>query len=69
MSEKTKSVLNRFYKGMVSGAVTVLALVTYATPKSWEEIGMLINFLVVAAIGGAINGAILAAQKWASWTE
>ena len=69
MSQKTKSVLTRFIKGAVSGAFTAMALVTVASPSSWTELVVVANILGLAGIAGAINGAILAGQKWASWQD
>jgi hypothetical protein len=69
MSQKTKSVIGRFIKGAVSGAFTAMALVTWATPTSWTELPTVLSILGLVGIAGAINGAILAGQKYASWVE
>ena len=69
MSQKTKSVLMRFIKGAISGAFTAMALVTVASPSSWTELAVIANILGLAGIAGAINGLILAGQKYASWVD
>jgi len=67
--EKTKSVLKRFVKGAIGGAVSAMVAVSYTTPSAWTDFAMVANTLGIAAVAGAIGGALLAAQKWASWTE
>lgn len=66
---KYKSVLKRFLKGLVSGAVTAMGMVTVVQPTTWKELGDIISLLTTAAIFGAINGLILALNKWATWKE
>lgn len=66
---KYKSVFNRFVKGLFSGAVTSMGLVTVAQPSTWKELSDVLSLLAVAGIAGAINGGLLALQKWYSWKE
>lgn len=69
MSEKTISVLNRFIKGFLSGAVTSMGLVTLAMPTVWSDVWQILNNLGLAAIFGGLNGLLLALQKYVSWKE
>ena len=64
-----KSVLTRFGKGTVAGAIAAMALVSYNTPTVWSDFNSIFNALGVAAVSGAITGLLLAIQKWASWQE
>lgn len=67
MSQKITSILNRFIKGIISGAVASMAMVTISQPSVWSDFGYILNSLGMAATFGAITGLILALQKWASW--
>ena len=69
MSIKIKSVLNRFAKGIISGAVASMAMVTINQPSVWSDFGSILNSLGLAATSGAITGLLLALQKWASWED
>lgn len=67
--EKFKSVGIRFLKGMISGAVTAMSLITLAVPTAWSDFKPIIGMLTIAAAFGALNGFLLAAQKYLSWQE
>lgn len=69
MSDKTKAVLKRFAKGLISGAVTTMAVVPVISPADFKQIKIWLITLVLAGIVGGVNGLILAVQKWASWKE
>ena len=64
-----KSILTRFGKGIVTGAVASMVLVTYSTPTIWADFNSIFSALGVAAVSGSITGLLLALQKWASWKE
>ena len=64
-----KSLITRFGKGIIAGAVASMALVTYNTPTIWSDFSSIFNALGIAAVSGAITGLLLALQKWASWKE
>ena len=64
-----KSILTRFGKGAVAGAVASMALVSLGTPSLWSDFSSIFNALGVAALSGAMTGLLLALQKWASWQE
>ena len=69
MSTKVKSILMRLLKGFISGALTSMIVIPVVDPNDWTQLITFVNVLVIAGIFGGINGAILAAQKWYSWTE
>ena len=59
----------RLLKGFISGAVTSMIMISVVAPTNWTQLITVMNILAVAGIFGGINGVILAAQKWYSWTE
>lgn len=69
MKQKTKSILNRFLKGLISGAITSMGLVTVVQPTLWSDFISIFNVLGMAGLFGAINGGLLALQKLISWKE
>jgi hypothetical protein len=69
MNEKIKSILMRLLKGAVSGAVSTILLLTFTVPTNWLELKNFIALVTIAGIFGAINGVLLALQKWYSWKE
>lgn len=66
---KYNSILKRFFKGMISGAVTSMGMLTLAVPTMWSDFKPLLSALAIAGLFGAINGLLLALNKWASWKE
>lgn len=69
MSDKTKSILKRFLKGFISGAVVSMAGVSLVQPTVWSEFISLTNSLLLAGVYGGGVGLLMAVQKWASWKE
>lgn len=69
MKEKTYSILKRFVKGAIAGAVSAMAMVTMTQPVVWSDFVTLLNSLGMSATFGAITGLLLALQKWSSWKE
>lgn len=69
VSEKARSVINRFFKAFISGSFASLGLVTIAMPKNWTEVPALLSMLAISALYGGVTGVIMAGQKWYSWTE
>ena len=69
MSDKIKSILKRFLKGAIAGAITQMCLVSLNTPSVWTDIMAMLNTLALAGIYGFIVGALLAIQKWSSWVD
>lgn len=67
MSAQTKSVLKRFLKGFVSGAIATMVLVPAVSPVNFNTLKIWLLALLLAGIFGGVNGLILALQKWASW--
>lgn len=66
---KLRSVLGRFLKGAIAGAVASMSLVSLSQPSVWGDFSVLLNSLSIAATYGAITGALLALQKYTSWEE
>jgi len=64
-----KSIVKRFLKGAIAGAMTAVSMVALNTPTVWSDFSMIINSLSIAGTYGAITGVLLAIQKWASWEE
>ena len=69
MKTKTISILNRFLKGIISGAVASMAMVTLTQPTVWSDFSSILGSLGMSATFGAITGFLLALQKFASWKE
>jgi hypothetical protein len=69
MNEKIKSILFRLLKGAISGAVTSILLITFTVPTNWLELKNFLALVAVAGTFGAVNGVLLALQKWYSWKE
>jgi xanthosine utilization system XapX-like protein len=69
MSQKVKSILMRFVKGLISGVVTSMLMVTVSAPTNWTELKSVGIILIVSGVFGGINGLLLAIEKWASWEE
>lgn len=69
MSLKIWSVAKRFLKGMISGAMSTVMLVTYKAPTVWSDYSQILNALGLAATFGALTGLILAINKWATWKD
>jgi len=69
MSQKTKSILTRFAKGFVSGAVASMVAVPLVAPVDWTGFLPILNSLAMALVFGGISGLLLALQKWASWVD
>ena len=69
MNIKIQSILVRFMKGLLSGAITAMVAVPMIMPTEWVGFSEVIrNLLIAGAFGGGV-GLLLAAQKWASWNE
>lgn len=69
MSQKTKSVLMRFLKGTISGAVSSMTLVSLATPVVWSDFKAILFSLAIAGVFGGLTGLLLALEKWSSWVD
>ena len=69
MNSQLKSVLSRFLKGAIAGAVVSMGVVTIKQPLVWTDFMPLLNSLGIAGTYGALVGLLLALQKWASWTD
>lgn len=64
-----QSIIQRFLKGIIAGAVSSMCLVTIQQPAMWADWGVLLNSLGMACAFGGLTGLLLALQKWASWTD
>lgn len=69
MSNKIKSILLRFLKGAIAGAVVSMGTVTFKQPELWTGFASIGNSLAIAGIYGAVVGLLLALQKWSSWED
>ena len=63
MSPITKSVLMRFIRAYVSGAVASMVVVMSFSGNSWSQLGTWLSALALAGIVGGITGVIMAADK------
>ena len=59
-----KSVLFRFLRGFVAGAVGSMASLVPMVGSSWQELETWLVALGIAGLSGGITGAILAADKY-----
>lgn len=64
-----KSVIIRFLKGVVSGGVASMGVVTFTQPHVWSDFSTILSSLGIAAGYGCLVGALLGLQKLASWQE
>lgn len=64
-----KSIITRFLKGTIGGAVASIAMVGLTQPTAWVDFNSMFHSLLLAGAYGALTGLILALQKWASWTD
>jgi hypothetical protein len=58
-----KTILTRFLKGAVAGAIPIMG----ATIGSWTDFGVFLNSLAIAGLFGGITGVILALDKAMRW--
>ena len=58
-----KSIITRFLKGIIAGAVASMSMVTITQPAIWTDFGTLFNSLGLACAFGGITGLLLALQK------
>lgn len=64
-----KSIIVRFLKGMIAGAVSAMGLVSISQPVVWSDFNAIFMNLGIAGIYGSITGLLLALEKWSSWQE
>lgn len=64
-----KSIITRFLKGAISGAVASMAMVSLTQPTAWVDFNSLLNSLGLACAFGATTGLLLALQKYISWVD
>lgn len=69
MNTKLSSVLTRFLKGTIAGALVSVGQVTLVQPTVWADFGVLLNTLGMAVSYGGMIGLLLALHKWASWED
>jgi hypothetical protein len=67
MSLKTKSVLVRFIKATIAGAVSAMGLIPLVAPTEFTDFRSIFYSLAVACLFGGLTGLLMALQKWASW--
>lgn len=69
MNDKIYSILKRFAKGMIAGFISGMSVVSIAVPSVWGDYKAIFGALLMAGSFGALNGLLLALQKWASWKD
>lgn len=65
----TQSIIQRFLKGFIAGAVSSMAVVSYKNPTTWTDIHVALSTLAIAAVSGGIGGLLLALEKFANWQD
>lgn len=63
MTQKTKSVLLRFVRAFVAGAVSVMITIVPMT-GGWKDLGTWLSSLALAGIIGGISGVLMAVDKY-----
>lgn len=61
---KTKSVLFRFLRGVIAGAVSTMILIQYNGGQSFSDVHAFLYSLAVAGIAGGVTGGLLALDKY-----
>jgi len=71
MTDKIKSILIRFLKGGIAGSLATITAssVILKDIHTWADLPTALSLLALSGFIGFISGVILAAEKWASWTE
>jgi hypothetical protein len=62
--ELLKSILWRFIRGGIAGAVSTMIVLLPLSATSWREVGVVLASLGVAGTIGGISGLILAIDKY-----
>lgn len=64
MDQLIKSVLFRFLRAFVAGAVaTMLTVVPMAANSGWKDLGTWLSALALAGIVGGVTGVLMATDK------
>lgn len=69
MSPIVKSVLNRFLKAFIGGAVASISITAVQSAHTFSELNTAGLALGFALFQGGIVGILLAAEKYASWSD
>lgn len=64
-----KSIALRFAKAAIAGALAQAALISVNNIQTWADLSSALNNIVLSLTVGAVSGILMAAEKWASWTE
>lgn len=59
-----KSVLFRFLRGTVAGAVSTMIVLMPMSITSWKEVSTWLSALAIAGVAGAISGLLQAIDKY-----
>lgn len=65
LSNFWKSVIKRFIKGAIAGAIPILGV----TVTNWTDFGVFLNSLAIAGLFGGVTGLILASEKAYNWED
>ncbi len=66
---KLRAIVVRFIKGGIAGALSSVTVISFANISTWTELGTALVSLTLALTVGFITGVIMAAEKWATWTD
>lgn len=69
LSVKTKALIMRFVKGISSGIVASMSIMTVSQPEMWADFPTLFNKILLAIVYGAVTGLVLTIQKFLTWDE
>ena len=64
MTDLVKSLLLRFVRGTVAGAIGNMLVVLPFAGSNWKDIKVWLGVLIMSGIVGAISGLILTADKY-----
>jgi hypothetical protein len=64
MNQTLKSVILRFVRGCVAGAVSTMLTITLSAPSTWREMYAILSSLALAGTIGAITGGLMALDKY-----
>jgi hypothetical protein len=64
MSQNVKSIILRFIRAFVAGAVATMLTVIPLTSGSWNDLGNWLSALGLAGIIGGISGLLMALDKY-----
>jgi hypothetical protein len=64
MTDIIKSIILRFIRAFVAGAVATMIIIVPLSSGRWEDLGTWLSSLALAGIIGGISGVLQATDKW-----